>query len=278
MTDQLPEQPPFEGMPEPPSEPRFNPEQRRAFGSVPGLLGSKLEIPDFERLDTTALQRVSPLGLREGLGLIANPGRPRNLRHQVDGLVLSAAEYSAIVRSPSSFVAAVQAKTIAAGNASNDVRLQEKELKSGYHSFRQKWTRQNKVLQGLQAERSTLKTLLEWQATPGYARSKEVNIVVLAGQAMNGTFHSMLKTLKEHHQLSPEEHIDMVDALSYRLYRGPQSERVANWGQTLLVADNYLSAKINLFGNRQHEVEERGFQLKNLLHEFNERHGILESA
>ncbi len=264
----------IDGMPEAAGQ-RFDPAQRRAFGSVPTLLGAKLEVPKFEHLDGRALQRVTPENLRSGLGLVSDNSKPHH-RYSVDGLVLGADEYTAIVRSPGAFANAVQAKTIAAGKASNDVRLQEKEIKSGYESFRQKWDRQNKVLSGLGTERATLRTLLEWQRVPGYSRSSEVDIVVLASQALNGTFRGMLKTLKDSHQLPADDLVDMDNALAYRLFRGPQKERVKNWGGMLLVADNYVGAKINLFSSRQHEVERRGLQLRNQLHDFNEKHDILQ--
>ncbi len=264
-----------EGMPEPSHE-RFNPDQRRAFGSVPTLLGAKLEIPRFERLSGTALERISAESLHVGLFGADNHGVAG--RNAVDGLVLNTAEYTVIVRNPESFQSAIQAKTLAARKASNDVRLQEKELKSGYESFRQKWDRQNKVLKGFHRERQTVATLLEWQAVPGYSRTSEIDIVGLANEALNGTIHNMLKTCKDQYQLSPEDHVEMVNALSYRLFRGPQKERVANWGSTLRVAQNYTDAKINLFQNRQNRVVEFGSRLRSDLDNFYQKHDLLQTA
>lgn len=258
-----------EGMPVAALEPRFNPDQRRAFGSVPRLLGARMDIPAFERLDQTALERVSPEGLRAGL-LGHDTGTA------VDSIVLNAEEYTAIVRNPKSFQGAVQSKTIAARRAANPVYAEEGELKSGYQSLRSKWSRQNRVIAGLDQELSTITTLQKWQRDPGFNRSKEVDIVMLAGQAWNGTIANMLRTYKDQHDLSAEEHHAMTNALAYRLFRGPQNERIANWGNTLAVAHTYTAAKKNLFQRRQNEVVRLGSRLAQQLSEFNEKHGILE--
>lgn len=265
-----PMQPSFEveGMPTPPAE-RFNPAQRRAFGSVPGLLGRGMDIPPFERLDATALDRVSPEGLRQGL--LGPEGR-----NAVDGIVLNAEEYTAIVRSPRSFQSSVQAKTVAANREVNPVRGEEKELKSGVESFRNKWRRQNAVLKGLHQEREAVDILLEWQKVPGYSRTSQIDIVSLASQAYHGTIANMLRAYKDQHQLNPKEYADMQQALAYRLFKGPQTDKIANWGGVLQVAHSYTNAKISLFQTRQRRVERTGTRLAQDLKKFYTDNGITQ--
>lgn len=257
-----------EGMPEA-VELRFDPAQRRAFGSVPGLLGKNLTIPSFEHLDQTALDRVTPEGLRKGLL------GPQN-RNAVDGIVLSPDEYTVIVRSPASFQAAIQAKTAAAGKSTNEIRAAEKEMKSAKDSFEQKWRRQHEVIKGLEVEKETLQTLLEWQRVPGFSRTSEVDIVALTNQAWNGTISNMLKTYAIQHELSVKEQHDMVNALAFKLFRGPQTDRVAHWGETLEFARSYTGAKLSLFRQRQQKVVRFGKKLSTELNDFYKQHGIFE--
>lgn len=268
--NQYPLQPSLEaeGMPELP-ERRFDPAQRRAFGSVPGLLGRELDIPSFEQLDGLALERVSPRGLRRGL--LGAEGR-----NAVDGVVLNAEEYTAIVRNVDSFQAAIQARTASASRANNPVRATEKVLLSGRESFEQKQHRQNAVLTGLRQEQATIDTLLEWQRVPGFSRTSQIDIVSLASQAYNGTFANMLRACKDQYELSPKEYADMQHALAYRLFRGPQNDRVANWGQVLEVAHSYTNAKASLFRTRQQKVQRASKRLVTDLENFYERHGIFE--
>lgn len=268
ISEQLPLE--AEGMPEPTEDTAImHPSQRRAFGSVPGLLGKRLDIPPFERLDGEALERVEPVALRANLF-------DQEGRNAVDGIVLSSEQYTAIVRSPESFQSSIQAKTAAASRAVNPVRAVEKELKSGRDAFRQKWHKQRDVIAGLDHERQVLRTLREWQQVPGFSRTSEIDIVALANEALHGTIANMLRAYKDQHELSPKEHHDMVNALYYRLFRGPQSERVENWGKTLEVADNYTTAVLYLFKGRQNRINRFGARLSQDLDDFYAKHGIFE--
>jgi hypothetical protein len=268
FTDQLPLE--AEHMPVPPEDTaRMHPSQRRAFGSVPGLLGRQLDIPPFERLDGTSLELVEPESLRANL--FGQQGR-----NAVDGIVLNAEQYTAIVRSPESFQSSIQAKTVAADRSVNPVRAVEKELKSGRDAFRQKWYKQRDVINGLEHEREVLHTLREWQKVPGFARTAEIDIVALANEALHGTINNMLQAYKDQHQQTPKEHHDMVNALYYRLFRGPQNDRIAYWGKTLEVADNYTTAVLFLFKGRQNKVNRFGTRLSQDLDDFYAKHGIFE--
>lgn len=248
---------------------RFDPSQRRAFGSVPGLLGKGVDIPKFERLDGRALELVEPDRLRRGLL------GPQD-RYAVDGIVLNPEQYTAVVRDPQSFQDAIQAKTAAAARNANPVRAVEKELKSGREAFLGKWHKQRDVITGLEHEKEVLGTLLEWQRVPGFSRTSEIDIVALANEALHGTFTNMLRAYKEQHGLSTEEHHHMMQAMYYRLLRGPQRDRIANWGSMLQLANVYTGAVLNLFKGRQQRVVRFGTRLTHDLNDFYETHGLLE--
>lgn len=257
-----------EGMPESPhDEARFDPAQRRAFGSVPGLLGRELTIPPFERLNAVALRRVEPDAIKSGL-------LGREGGYAVDTVVLNPEEYTTVVRSPRSFQRSVQAKTVAANRSANEIRAKEKEIRSGHHAFENKADRHVTYIESLVEERAMLEELLEWQRTPGFARTSQIDIVALANRAWNLTFRGMLDALKNHYDLTVEEHSNMTNAMAHKLFRGPQRDRIAYWGEMLAVARDYNRAKTILFTNRQHKIARRSGELAVQLDELYEKHGI----
>lgn len=257
-----------EGMPQPAEDAaRFNPDQRRAFGSVPGLIGKDLDIPAFERLDSDAVQKVEPAAIK--WGLLGREGG-----YAVDGIVLNPEEYTLVVRSPRSFQRAVQAKTVAANRSVNELRAKEKELRSGQHAFDGKSGKQAIYIDGLVKERAMLETLLERQRVPGFAHTSQVDIVALASQAWNLTFRGMLDTLKSQYDLNPEQHANLTNAMAYKLFRGPQRDKVAYWGEMLTVARDYNRAKTLLFVNRQHKIARQTGELAVQLSDLYQKHGI----
>lgn len=257
-----------EGMPSAPdNSARFDPSQRRAFGSVPGLIGKNMDIPPFERLNGEALRRVEPDTIE--IGLLGREGG-----YAVDGIVLNAEEYTTIVRSPRGFQRAIQAKTVAANRHANETRATEKAIKSPLHAFDGKSPQHVTYIESLVEERAMLEELLEWQRTPGFARTSQIDIVALAGRAWNLTFRGMLDTLKDQYDLTNEQHIDMTNAMAYRLFKGPQRERIGYWGDMLRVAHHYNRAKTILFTNRQHKIARRSGELVVQLDDLYEKHGI----
>lgn len=256
----------FEGMPEAPAS-RFDPEQLRAFGSIPGLLGRDLDIPLISRLDALALQRIQPGAIRSGL-------YGRDGTNTVNNLVISAEEYGAIVRNPKSFQNAVQAKTTAANRLTGDVRSREKELRSVPGAFQSKLDKYEKVFAGLASERGTLNKLAEWQHTPGYRRTSEADIRSLAGSAWNGSFRHILEVLRDKYGLSAEEHVNNVNAMAYKLFRGPQRERIAYWGGMLDLALSYNRNRTILFRLSSQKIVQANERLGVRLEEFYDQSGI----
>lgn len=260
------------GMPEDPVVlPRIDMQQRRAFGSVPGLLGRNIDVPPFERLDGLALQRVEPEALTRGLfGVEGN--------NAVDGLALNTAQYQALVRNKKAFADSIRNKTLAANTLTNDVRTREKELSSVRAALEQKQVRHQKVITGLEGEKKTLATLAEWQRTPGYWRTREPELRAMATAAWELSFTNILHVLKDQHELSPEAYVDMTQALAYRLTQGPQSDRMKYWGGMLGVALRYNSSVKALFSNRLNAIEYEKAKLDTKLDEFYEAEQISPPA
>lgn len=257
-----------EGMPVPQeSATRFDPSQRRAFGSVPGLLGKNMDIPAFERLNGEAVARVEPEVMLSGL-------LGREGGYAVDSVVLNAEEYTTVVRNPDSFRSAIQGRTVAANRSTGTLLAQEREIKSGKHAFESKADKHATYIDSLVGERAVLEELLEWQRVPGFSRTSQVDIVALAGRAWNITFRGMLDTLKDQYDLTPEQHIDLTNAMAYKLMRGPQRERIGYWGDMLQAALRYNRAKTILFTNRQHRIARQTGELAVQLSDLYEKHGI----
>ena len=247
--------------------PRFDPNQRRAFGSVPGLLGKNIDVPPFHRLDELALRRIEPTTLRRGLyGVQGN--------NAVKGLALNTQQYEVIVRNHKSFSAAIRNKTLAAQATANDIRAREAELRSVAAALDNKAKRHETVLAGLSAERETLAKLADWQKTPGYWRTREVELRVLATSAWEGSFTNILKVVRDQHELSPEEYIDMANALAYRLTKGPQDERMKSWGGMLGLALDYNKSVGALFNTSAHQITSDHAKIETKLDEFYEQYAI----
>jgi hypothetical protein len=255
------------GMPEPVILPRFAADRKRAFGSVPTLLGKEIDVPPFHRLNELALQRTEPAALRKGLY-----GAKDN--NAVNGLALNTQQYEVIIRSPRAFNAAIRNKTLAANMSTNELRKREKELRSVSGSLANKEHRHEGVLAGLDAERQTLTKLSEWQKVPGYWRTREADLRILAASAWQGSFMNILSVLRDQYELTPEEHIDMANALAYKLTRAPQNDRMAHWGGLLGVSLEYNKSVMALFSASWHRIVSDKAVLEKKLDEFYEQSGL----
>lgn len=272
----------FPGLPEeqlpldvadaPSVEPRFDPDQYRAFGSVPTMLGKRIDVPPFERLDGLAWQRTEPAVLTQGLfGVEGNTA--------VNGLALGSEYYKAIIRNHDAFQASIRNTTQAANRQAGDVRAREKELRSVAGALHSKQDRHEKILSGLETQRDVLATLSDMQRTPGYHRHlTETDMRLLATTAWDQSFMGMLKVLKDQHDLSNNDFIEMSQALSYRLLRGPQKERIRNWGDMLTLGTRYNRGVSTMFAHSLHTIERGRETLDHRLEEFYEANDITTPA
>lgn len=239
-------QPPLPDMPDAPV--RFDSQQKRAFGSVPTLLGKEIDIPPAHRLSEQALIRTEPDTLRQGLY-----GQAGN--NAVNGLALNTKQFEIIIRSQPAFTSSIRNKTLAANTQANPLRLQEKELKSIIGSLESKQARHTGVLAGLTSEQQNLAKLADWQRVPGYWRTREADLRMMAAQAWEFSFTNILQVLCDQHGLSVSEYIDMTNALAHKLVRGPQAERIQQWGNMLGVASTYNRSVTLLFQNSARHIE-----------------------
>lgn len=92
---------------------RFDPEQYRAFGSVPSMLGSRFRTLRFDQLETHAWDRTDPEVL--DIGLFGVKGGTA-----YNGLVLGAEFHEALIRHQDRFLGSIDAKTTAANQLGTD--------------------------------------------------------------------------------------------------------------------------------------------------------------
>lgn len=230
-----------------PLEQRFNPKDRKAFGSIPGLLSRGMSIPAFEQLDGAGLARVAPQSIEANLYGVQDGT-------SVNGLLLNPKEYNVFVRSDTAFGRAIQSTTMAANKHTTQPERYRREARSAEAGFTNKIDKYDGVLKGLADEQQRLETLLRWQRAPGYARTDKLNIVVQANDAWSGTFANIVTTLADYHHLSKADAAKTNEALEYRLFRGAQSEKIAYWGDMLKLSLRYNKAKTTMFTQSQRRI------------------------
>jgi hypothetical protein len=214
-----------------------------------------------------AWQRSEPSVIKQGL-------YGKQDGNAVNGLVLSPEQYQAIIRNQDAFTASIQAKTQAANRQTNDVRAREKGLLSVAGALSSKSDRHEKVLKGLSDEASNLLQLQEWQRSPSYWKTSEVEMRAMASMAWHDTFYRTLQTLKDQHDLTNEQFVDLTQAMAYRLTRGPQRDRIRNWGKMLDFSVEYNRDVSLLFSHSARLITTERERLEARLESFYEEEGI----
>ncbi|HEY1085776.1 MAG TPA: hypothetical protein VGE34_03580 [Candidatus Saccharimonadales bacterium] len=227
---------------------RFDPNQRRAFGSVPTLVGRDLEIPKFEHLDGHAWELTDASVILQGL-------YSDKARYAVNGLALSPELHGQIIRNQKAFKASIGAKTMAANRLTNPDLAGERFDKSQVHPLIAKQARHEAIIQGLEQQEAMLETLIGWQRQPGYSRTSESELRILATSAWSQTFDGILHTLRDNYGLSNDELVNMQHALAYRLFRGGQNDRTREWGEHLKIGSRYTRSVRLLFQQSERNIQ-----------------------
>jgi hypothetical protein len=247
---------------------RFNAEQRRAFGSVPKLLGVELN-PAIELTEEDE-RRVDVSSLHKGLYTTWREGR-----RVVNGLGLNKKEYTAIPRSISHLETHVSAVAGAAHEGlSNEIRTAEVEQTSPIHVLERFQAEMPEVIKGLDAEKEQLARLRSYIRTPGFARTTQADLVVLANNVLQISFTNMLRVSAHNLDWSMKEKEAAAQAMQQRLFRGPQRSRVQYWGELSGLALQYTNHKRLLFIQRLHEVDSRLIKAKKEYDSFRDEVGI----
>lgn len=247
--DSQPEKLPFE-VEEVERPAHFDPKQHRAFGSLPRLIGGELTIPRFDQLDSRAWELTDAATMRQGL--YGERGA-----YTVNNLAVSPEYYEQIIRNQEAFLSSIGAKALAANRMVHPERLKEKYDKSQVEPLRTKLERHKTIMNSLDTQQENVDTLLEWQRQPGYWRTNETELRVLGTSVWDQTLLAMLATLRDNYNLSVNDHINMQQALSYRLFRGSQSDRIKQWGQQLSLGHDYTRSLRLQFQQSRSKIEKQ---------------------
>lgn len=256
---------PFEGLDVP--RPVFEPERRRAFGSVPRLLGVNLEL----RLQITAADKAHATVENLQSTLYARDGQ------SVEGLVLNPAEYAAILIHAATFEARLGARAETHHADSNPIRRAEAKIDAPLHAYRDRGGLLDKhigLVATLAAETEKLAELAQYIRLPGYAQTTEAKLRLLATYAWEHSFDNLLRVAANQQDWTLRERHGATEAMAARLVSGPQTERVGYWGEVTGLARTYASQKRVLFTQRQHQVETRIKLLSQQRDAFDATHGI----
>jgi len=248
--DKFPNQPetlPIDGLD--PSVPRFDPDQLRAFGSVPKMLRDDSQSIRFEDLSSTAWERSAPEAINDQLFGVED-------RYSVNGLAFSAEYYEAIIRSQSAFEASIRGKTIKANRQSNYQRRTEKELHSAEGALASKDARHTAILATLAQQREVLDKLMEMQRTPGFHRqTMDVDVRGMAATAREIVFDGMLRAVADNRGIPDDELSEVGTALDYRLLEGGSRVRMEEWGKMLQIGNHYTRSLQSLFIASEQKIE-----------------------
>ncbi|MEO8104964.1 MAG: hypothetical protein ABI602_01370 [Candidatus Saccharibacteria bacterium] len=256
---------PFEGLEVPRAV--FAPERRRAFGSVPRLLGVNLELSlQVNRADKA---HATTENLQSALY-----GR---VDQAVNGLVLNPAEYSVILINASSFEDRLGARAEAAHAHSNPIRRAEAKIDAPLHAYRDPGGLLAKHIgqvASLTAETDKLAELAAYIHVPGYAQTTESNLRLLATYAWEHSFDNLLRVAANRQDWTLRERHGAAESMAARLASGPQTQRVGYWGELTGLALNYANRKRALFTQRQHLIETRIKLISQQRDVFDSTHGI----
>ena len=256
---------PFDGMANMPR--RFEPTRRRAFGSMPRLLGVDLEL--HMDLSTTDFDRVESDYITESL--YTDKGR------SVNGLALNPQEYGVLFRSQQTFENAIVARASTPHALSHPLRHDEVKLTAPLHAYQDDGGLLEKhqlAVHGFTDEVTNLNELRGYIKARGFAHTTEARLRQVATYAWEKTFTNILYVLGDQRRLEPRDRHANAEAMATKLFAGAQSERVAYWGVMSTLAERYTNAKRLLFTQRQHVIESRIDVLTKERDQFYATHGL----
>ena len=274
----------FPGMPEPPviepAQAPYDPERKRAFGSIPRILGVTVETVG-EEIDPRGDRLISPWYVNTTL-YGARGG------YSVSGLAVNEAEYELLVRWPKAFSEAIEAKTEGANQEGvNHIRYEEKRIKSVLEAYRSKLPLHEAALAGLVQDTDNLREAQKVAAAPGYSlvkpkqhedakpeRYTELDLQIMFTRIWEGDLPNLLKVVSQQHRWNEEEKALAETALKSQLFAGPQQERVRFWKEKMQMAYMYGMRRRALFAQRTHKVQTEIGKRERDLAKLYETHGI----
>jgi hypothetical protein len=239
-----------EFMPAPSPMPDLVRDDRKiAFGRVvmPYFLG--LKKVDYVGIDDTAVEAAASEKFRPYLF----PGN--NGEYAVNGIALSSAEYGYMVRFPRAYARAVNNSEYDHQRLDKNIeRRQTKADTQEAETLENRQKRMNGMIRGVQIEKKQLAVLRHEARSPGYAHITTTEMREAVFSVYDISFKRILEVVGREKGWSREKAELAAKALDVRLFfRGAQ--KVANWRAMMTLADEYGSARENLFQNRLRQIK-----------------------
>ena len=230
--------------------PAFNPNKRRAFGSVPRLLWEHVHL----ELQLTPEDRhhASPEYLSASLNAASGRG--------FNGLAFNAAEYSVILLNPESLEEKVSSSALKGHSYSNRLRRQEVAIHAPIHMYTDRNGLQDKhlqIIESLTKERNILDELGTYIRALGRARTTEARIREVTTFAWQTSFANIITIADYQNGWTERQHQGASEALASNLFTGPQNDRMTHWRDMTDLARTYSNRKRILFTQREHVIASR---------------------
>jgi hypothetical protein len=238
-----------------------------AFGRVPTDYFAGKDRADYADITEAQVRAVRYDRLKPYL-LGTKPGN-------VDGVMLSAAEYQRVVRGPDSYEYAVEQDTFQAlALDTNQERRAQKAHTTGVKALADRVDPMGRTLSGIQDENQKVHKLYKASLTPKFDHIKAREMVELVTYVDQIVFGRILEV----YGMNRQKHLDaagkadawtnetarqMRRALDVRLYLGVGygdlglPSRLKSWQDMLILAEQYGQARERLFKGRINQVNQK---------------------
>lgn len=247
----------------------FEPNRRRAFGAIPG----RVRDPHFDPEKLASLKpedyaRVEP-------DFLCKSYTVRSGEWVYNGVALTQEEYSIVLLNPKTFIDRAAAIASRGHTLSNPIRRAEVKISGPMHAFEASRDKHVGIVKGLNSQRDRLQELSHEAQAPGFAHKTEGELLILAHEAWQLCFKSLVQAAGRTHEFDPTEVEAMENALYDRLVNGGQRERVGYWQNMLKVGVDYTNARRLTMISSQNRVNSQIRTLQKKLDAFCEKHGII---
>lgn len=176
----------------------------------------------------------------------------RDAKFVVNGVALNATEHSIVARSPVKLAEKAEEQTLK-NEELNDEQL-AKAARSQIHVLDSKQTSMEQHRAKLVEQRNMIGELAKEAKKPGYAHKTEERMKELTSAAWN-EFTNILDVVHIQRGWTDETRKRAETTLINYLTQGSQRVRVAHWQAMITLADGYLGARLNVFGNQMRQTQ-----------------------
>lgn len=171
----------------------------------------------------------------------------RDARFTVDGISLNAYEHGLLARFPHRLIETAQQRSLKDNDLDDELIATSKRAQ--IHALEQKQIGMSEHRLKLQEQRQLIRELRREAKKPGYAHHPARWMKERTSAAWL-EFKTILDVAHIQREWDDEQRGRAEAALIHLLTSGSQRSRVGNWQAMIDLSDNYLSARIHIFGDR----------------------------